>query len=83
MTKLTLSMDEKVVEQAKRLAAKNGTSVSAMFTRFVQSMAGMEPRRGGVGRITRRASGIVSVPKGKTYRKVLEESLLEKYRLKA
>jgi len=35
-TKLTLSVDESVVAQAKGLAARNGASVSQMFADFVR-----------------------------------------------
>jgi hypothetical protein len=34
--KLTLSIDEDVIKQAKKLAAQNHTSVSGMFTRIVR-----------------------------------------------
>jgi hypothetical protein len=37
--KLTLSADEDVIRDAKRLARRNKTSVSAMFSRFVRGMA--------------------------------------------
>ena len=45
MTKLTLSVEEEVVEKAKRIAEANKTSVSAMFSQFVQSIGG-NPRAG-------------------------------------
>ena len=45
MTKLTLSVEEDVAEQAKRLAKANKTSVSAMFSRFVRSAAGQHGAR--------------------------------------
>ncbi len=43
MTKLTLSADAGVVEKAKRLAAEQQTSVSAMFGRFVRSVTTQAP----------------------------------------
>lgn len=79
MTKLTLSVDEGVLKQAKQLAARHNTSVSAMFTEFVRTMArgtaGGEPG----GRIARKASGLLRLPKGKSARQVLTEALAEKY----
>jgi hypothetical protein len=60
MKKLTLSMEEETIKEAKRLAAERGTSVSAMFSRIVQAMA-HEPGEGiEIGPITRRLSGIIS-----------------------
>ena len=81
MTKLTLSVDEEVVKQAKRLAKESGRSVSAMFSHFVRSAANREktPLRG--GRIARQASGLIRLPKGKSERDILTEALMEKYQL--
>lgn len=79
MTKLTLSIDENVVEKAKQIAEANNTSVSAMFTNFVQSMAASKPGRPKIGPITRRLTGIAKLPPGKDYREVLTDALMEKY----
>ena len=79
MKKLTLSMEEETIEEAKRLAAERGTSVSAMFSRIVQAMA-HEPGEGiEIGPITRRLSGIISLPEGKPAWDVLTDALMEKY----
>ncbi len=45
MTKLTLSIDEAVVQKAKRIADENKTSVSAMFSQFVLSLDAQRSRR--------------------------------------
>jgi hypothetical protein len=82
MKKLTLSMDEEVIAEAKRLAAESGTSVSAMFSRLVRSMAARPQTKMPIGPITRRATGLVKLPPRKTDRKLVEEALEEKYRLK-
>ncbi|HUT36937.1 MAG TPA: DUF6364 family protein [Planctomycetota bacterium] len=82
MTKLTLSVDEEVVAQAKRLAKENGRSVSAMFTQIVRAMAGQKQRRRPIGPLTRKVSGIISLPKGKTFDDVLTDALMDKYGLK-
>lgn len=39
MAKLTLSVDDRVVERAKRYAAKHGTSVSQMVERYLDLLA--------------------------------------------
>lgn len=36
--KLTLSVEEQVIERAKRFAERNGTSVSELVTRFLGSL---------------------------------------------
>ena len=82
MTKLTLSVEKEVAEKAKEIAAANGTSVSSMFSRFVQSMAGARKRPRKVGPLTRKASGLVKLPPDKDYKELLTEALMERYGLK-
>ncbi len=61
------------------MAEANQTSVSAMFSQFVQS-AGAEPnRRAKIGPLARKLSGIVKLPAGKDYKELLAEALLEKH----
>jgi len=82
--KLTLSADEDVIREAKRLARRNKTSVSAMFSRFVRGMAKSKKSRREipVDSIVARVTGIISLPKGSTPRDVLTEALMEKYGIK-
>ena len=82
MKKLTLSMDEKTIRQAKRLAAEQGTSVSAMFSRLVQAMARGPGKQIEIGPKTRSLSGIVTLPEGKSARDVLTETLMERHGVK-
>ncbi len=82
MPKLTLSADGEVIKQAKQFAAKNHTSVSAMFSRFVLTLTKEDRTPAQTGRIARKASGIIKMPKGKSQRDVLAESLMDKYGLR-
>ncbi len=79
MKKLTLSMDEETIAQAKKLAAEQGTSVSSMFSRLVRLMALKPGEKIEIGPVTRSLSGIVSLPEGKSDRELIEEALMEKY----
>ena len=79
MTKLTLSIDEAVVEKAKQIAEANNTSVSAMFSQFVQSMAAGGAGPAKIGPLTRKLSGILKLPSDKDYKDLLTESLTEKH----
>ncbi len=81
MIKLTLSADPAIVEQAKALAAEQGTSVSAMFERFIVLAAVKRGRATAIGPRTRRMTGLVKLPKGKTARTVLEDALLDRHGL--
>ena len=82
MSKLTLSADSATVDLAKALAAEEGTSVSAMFERFVAMKAAQRGGATKVGRLTRSVSGMIKLPKGATARQVLEDALLERHGLK-
>lgn len=80
MTKLTLSVDEAVVEKAKQIAEANQTSVSAMFSQFVRSMAAQQnapPPK--LGPITRKLSGVIKLPPGKSDKELIAEALTARY----
>ena len=80
MTKLTLSADRELVQKAKRLAARQNTSVSALFDRFIRSATSGDEPAARIGPLTRKASGIIA-PRAKADRNILEDALLEKYNL--
>jgi len=82
MTKLTLSADPAIVTLAKRLADEQGTSVSAMFERFV-TLAAAQRQPVKRGPVTRAATGLVTLPPGRDARDLLEEALLERHGLSA
>jgi predicted transcriptional regulator len=57
-TKLTLRMDDSIVEKAKRLARKRGTSVSRIFSRYI-SEANDDQDFGDIGKITASMIGVL------------------------
>ena len=80
--KLTLTADASVIATAKRLAAERNTSVSALFSRLVESMqAEQDAACDDLGQLTRRASGIVTVPHGRSDRDLLADALADKHGL--
>ena len=79
VTKLTLSVEEDVVEKAKQIAEANKTSVSAMFSQFIRSIANSRARKLEIGPLTRKATAIAKLPPGKDYKEVLTDALIEKY----
>jgi hypothetical protein len=83
MPKLTLSADKDVIEKAKHLAQERGTSVSAMFSQFVENLASTDKSsapRERLGPITRKAMGLVKLPPDKSYRELIEEAIVERYK---
>lgn len=86
MTKLTLSAEGDVVVMAKELAKRQGQSVSALFATFVRSQYAQENRPLlKVGPMTKQALALgKSIQNSNaTDRELLEDALLERYRLKS
>ena len=82
MKKLTLSADPEVIEEARALAEQAGTSVSSMFERYVRLLARQRRVVKPLGPLTRKATGIIALPKRCSDREILEDALLEKHGLK-
>ncbi len=79
MTKLTLSIDEQIIAQAKKIAAQNDTSISAMFSQYITSLT--EPRKKPqLTPLAKKASGIVKLDNSKTDKELLAAALKRKYR---
>jgi len=81
MKKLTLNADETIIEKAKMLAEEEGTSVSALFERYVRMLIARRRTSQSLGPIARKAAGVISLPRGKLARHILEEALAEKYKI--
>jgi hypothetical protein len=81
MKKLTLSADPAVIEEARELAEQTGTSVSSIFARVVRLLAAQRRSTRPLGPLTRKASGMIVLPKGRSERQLVEDALLEKHGL--
>jgi hypothetical protein len=81
MKKITLSAEPDVIEQAHELAAQTGTSVSSLFSRMIRLLAQQRGSARPLGPLARKASGLITLPKGRSERQILEDSLLEKHGL--
>lgn len=80
MAKLTLSANADLIADAKTVAAQRKTSVSAMVSGFLRSVSQPEADVSlSLGPITRRASGIVKLPDGRSDKDLLGDALATKY----
>ena len=81
MKRLILTLGEEVIEAAKQLAQRNGTSVSALFSAMVHTHSLVGPESGSpeLSPRTRKLTGIIQLPPGKTDRQIIEDALLEHY----
>ncbi len=80
MKKLTLNAEESVIEEAKRIAREQGSSVSALFSRWIVSLTHRE-QAGAIpaNSIAARARGMARLPQGQSETDVLADALTEKY----
>jgi hypothetical protein len=80
-TKLTLSMDESVIERAKQAARARNTSVSAMLSGLVSGLDALDHPRGPdfIGPVTRAATGLVALSGGRSDADLLGDALWERY----
>ncbi len=81
LTKITLSADRELVARAKKLAKAEGTSLSSLFTRYLDALIHSKRPQEKTGPLTRAATGLVKLPRGKNDRKLIEDALSEKYGL--
>jgi len=80
LTKLTLSADRNLIKKAKVYAESEGTSLSSMFSRFLQTvLAQGHKKKPRPGPLTRKATGLAKLPASKSDRELIEEALAEKY----
>ena len=78
-SKLTLSADKDLIQQAKRLAAENGTSVSAMFSGLLRTMIRVRGAQEPTGPLTRKATGLIRLSSAMNDERLVEDALAAKY----
>lgn len=81
-TKLTLSVDQVVVDKAKKYAKSSGKSLSGIVEEYLKSLSQVEPsnEKRSKSELVKYLKGSVKLPKeGLSEREILEDALLEKY----
>lgn len=79
MSKVTLSADKELVARAKKMAKREGTSLSSMFSRFLAAVLGGSRKGARPGPVTLKATGLVKLPMRKSDRELLDEALVERH----
>jgi len=80
-TKLTLSVEKSLIEVAKQIASSRRTSVSAMFARFLRSVAQVEGDASvSPAPLTRQATGLIKLPRSRSDQDLVAEALSVRYR---
>jgi hypothetical protein len=78
-TKLTLSVNREIVDEAKRAALGWHTSVSALFARVLRAMTSSCVADLSASPVTRRASGLVKLHEDVSDSDLLTDALMAKY----
>ena len=81
-TKLTLSINQGVIEEAKKYAKSTGRSLSSIIEEYLKSLTQAEEidRKENSLSIVRELKGSVKLPKDFTsYQELLQDALVEKY----
>ncbi|HXL55754.1 MAG TPA: DUF6364 family protein [Chitinophagaceae bacterium] len=78
-TKLTLSINEKTIEKAKRISRKRGKSISRMVEEYLDSISEREEKKeSAVDKIRKIMKGKITAPQ-LNWKKVKEEHISKKY----
>jgi hypothetical protein len=81
-TKLTLSIDQNVIENAKKYAKNQKRSVSRLVEEYLSSISSSANKKieyNTLGPITKELVGIIKVNKHTDHKDVLIDALMEKY----
>lgn len=82
MSKLTLSINQSVIEEAKEYAKASGKSLSSIVEEYLKSLARDQKSKykKTPSKIIKELKGSVKMPKEFTsYKELLEDALIEKY----
>lgn len=78
-TKLTLTLDDAVISNAKKYARKRGKSLSGIVENYLLSLTRMEEQDEPVSPQILKLKGVIKLPDGFNYKKELRKSLSKKY----
>jgi hypothetical protein len=82
MSKLTLSINQMVIDEAKEYARSSGKSLSSIVEEYLKSLAKTEKskKKKTSMELVRELKGSVRLPKDLTsYKEILQDALAEKY----
>ena len=78
-TKLTLTLDNKIIESAKNYAKENKVSLSKLVEFYFKSLNKTEIQIENLPPITKELSGIAKIELQKSDKELLDEALTEKF----
>ena len=78
-TKLTLKLDNNVIERAKNYAKRKNTSLSQLIESYLNFLTSSKTETDAVTPLVKSLSGIIDLPKNFDYKKSYKDHLVKKY----
>lgn len=78
-TKLTLKLDDAVIERAKTYARDKNTSVSNLVENYLNLITSPKNEEGAVTPLVKSLSGLIDLPVNYDYKKNYKDHLTKKY----
>ena len=79
-TKLTLTMQDEVINSAKKYARKKGESLSGLVENYLKSITAQEEPTKTLSPKVSKLMGVINLPEDFDYKKELGNALLKKYK---
>jgi dsDNA-specific endonuclease/ATPase MutS2 len=78
-TKLTLKLDEDVIEKAKNYAKSRKTSLSYLIENYLQKLTSNKKSKRKITPVVKSLSGVVKLPRNYNVKKEYTDYLIKKY----
>lgn len=78
-TKLTLKLDNNVIERAKMYARKKNTSISHLVETYLNFLTNPKDEKDEITPLVKSLSGIIDLPKNFDNKKNYKEHIIKKY----
>jgi hypothetical protein len=79
-TKLTLKLNEDIIEKAKEYAKSKKTSLSALIENYLQNITADKKNKKRITPLVKSLSGIIDLPKDYNHKKDYTDHLIRKYK---
>lgn len=79
-SKLTLSLDKKIIERAKKYAKKKNISLSKLIETYLRKASQQEKDERTISPLVKSLSGVINVPKDFNHKKAYSDFLSGKYK---
>jgi hypothetical protein len=79
-TKLTLTIEDRVVRSAKKYARKKGESLSGIVENYLKSITSREDQKETLSPKVAKLMGVIALPADFDYKKAVGDALVKKYK---